>query len=187
MSNWFATCPNDINPVKYLDTERYQGQWHEMYRVEGSKGQTGECGTVFYTDGTKTYGEGKIAIKNVELRGSVDNQKLNEIKGKLSCGDDEDYEGRCKLKFDSWFIPLAEYNVIDTDYDSYSIVYSCSKIASIYRIESFYVISRDTLEPGSKEWTDMNNKVMPKIQELFKTNVSGREKYLDTKSFLHTT
>lgn len=57
-------CPGDILPMKTLDIKRYQGKWHEMYRVEGAKGQTGECGTVFYSDGTEKYGAGIVAVRN---------------------------------------------------------------------------------------------------------------------------
>jgi len=141
------SCPKGINPMKSLDAERYKGTWHEMYRVQGAVGQTGECGTVFYGDGP----DDSISVRNVQLIGEKPNQTMKDIKGKVWCPN-EKIEGACRLKFDSFFIPEGAYNVIDTDYENYAIVYTCATIARVFKQEQMWVMTRTPLTVGSSSW-----------------------------------
>ena len=48
-----------------------------------------------------------------------------------------DNEGTCAVQF--WWYPEGQYLVLDTDYDTYALVYSCSPLDMQY----FYILGRE--------------------------------------------
>jgi lipocalin len=44
----------------------------------------------------------------------------------------------------------GRYNVIDTDYETYSLVYSCSKIAYFFKSESAWILTREKVLDETK-------------------------------------
>lgn len=153
-------CPTHIQPVASLDIERYKGTWHEMYRRRNVVGQSGQCGTVKYGDA-----EGGISVWNMEWFGAKPNQTVRDIRGRAYCPDG--VSGKCRLKFNFWAIPEGAYNVIDTDYNNYAIVYTCSKILGISKFEQMWVLSRTPKKIGSPEHNVLKNKVKSIIDTKF--------------------
>lgn len=47
----------------------------------------------------------------------------------------------CAVKF-KWFVPQGDYRVVSTDYENYSVVYSCSKVFGVYRVEFAWILGR---------------------------------------------
>jgi len=41
-----------------------------------------------------------------------------------------------------WFTPKGDYRVVSTDYENYSIVYSCSKLFGFYKVEFAWILGR---------------------------------------------
>ena len=83
---------------------------------------------------------------------------------------------------------LNYYMVVDTDYDSYSIEYSCRAFIGLGKIEYIWVFTRDALTIGSTAWITMNTKIMSIIQEKFqKLEADRKYKYTDTLNFLSYT
>ena len=70
--------------------------------------------------------------------------EVNDIHVTATC------EGaQCAVKF-YWYTPAGDYRVVDTDYTSYSIVYSCKDYFGAVRAENLWILSRnqtlDTLD-----------------------------------------
>ena len=78
------------------------------------------------------------------------NQKLQGIQGYAEQW--ENGSGNITIRFP--YIPRnGVYKVIDTDAGkSYSIVYGCSYIFGIKRVESVFVLTREAMEKGSAKW-----------------------------------
>jgi hypothetical protein len=77
--------------------------------------------------------------------------------------------GDLKVKlFD--FIPAAPYQVLDTDYTNYSVVYSCSHIFGLFTNEFLWVYTRKPLEIGSSTYKTLSKTVLNIIDSKFNSN-----------------
>jgi len=48
--------------------------------------------------------------------------------------------------------PYGDYWIVDTDYDTYTLIYSCSSILNITHLELAWILTRDkTLEPDLRD------------------------------------
>ena len=83
----------------------------------------------------------------MEWFGDIPNQTVNDIRGKATQPDGN--SGALKVKLGT-FIPEANYNVIDTDYDSYAIVHTCDLFLGFKRMEFMWVLTRQAFEIGSE-------------------------------------
>ena len=145
----------DIEPMGNFDATRYLGTWYETAHVkEFDVFQPGDsvCIEAEYTD----LGNNQIQVVNSYQTGSVSEQGDNlestgwgisrrkSITGKALCDSATD-AAACKVEFfNSPFPDVANYNVIDTDYDSYAIVYNCDT-ASQFQI--VWILSRVPVMP----------------------------------------
>jgi lipocalin len=70
------------------------------------------------------------------------------------------------------FVSGGPYNVVDTDYETYSLVYSCEKIAYFFKTESSFIFTRNkTID--SQKLEEIKKKFVKEIsQNLIKTNQS---------------
>ena len=55
----------------------------------------------------------------------------------------------------------ADYRVIDTDYDSYAIIYSCTQYGPVTYPEYSWLLVRSQIEEGSAAYTSMMSTVDP--------------------------
>ena len=128
----WGKCP-DVDLMANFDPSQYTGTWYEIYR---------DAATPFEKDQdcvTATYGEYSDTAVTVYNRASYSSGKVNDISGIASC-----HGAKCKVKF-NWFIPSGNYWVVDTDYTSYSVVYSCnSYFFGLFKAEGLWILSRST-------------------------------------------
>ena len=57
------------------------------------------------------------------------------------------------MKF-KWYIPAGSYDVVSTDYETYSIVYSCEEFLGVAKIEYLWILSRE-IEPLADFYEDL--------------------------------
>ena len=60
-----------------------------------------------------------------------------------------------KLSVTFFFDFPADYQIVDTDYDNYSIVYGCESFLDIRLAEFYWVLVRDQIEEGTSEFNSV--------------------------------
>ena len=58
----------------------------------------------------------------------------------------------------------ADYRIIDTDYTSYSIVYSCQQVGP-FSLDTSWLLVRDQIEEGTSAFTSMISLIDPIYEE----------------------
>ena len=125
----------EIKPMDNFDATRYLGTWYETAHVKEFLFQPGDsvCIVAEYTD----KGNNEFKVVNSYQEGSVQGDltestewgslsKRKSITGHATCAS-PDKTGACEVQFFSDFKGTPNYNVIDTDYENYTIVYDCNE------------------------------------------------------------
>lgn len=122
-------CPKP-EKVHNFDVARYMGDWFEYVRTAGTPHQDGECSMAHYV-----LNQGKVAVTNFQL---LADGQIDVAHGEAYC---EGTDAQCYVRF-APNSPYADYEVIDTDYENYTVIYSCTEIAGISHVEFGWVLTR---------------------------------------------
>jgi apolipoprotein D and lipocalin family protein len=125
----FGWCPS-VNVQDGFDIERYLGLWHEEVRDKDLVYGSGTCNTVEY------YKDQQNDIKFTNKK--FINGRANTIPGSLRC---ERFGGQCEINFFG-LSPSRDYKIIQTDYRSFSVVYSCTSYF-LFHIAYGWVLTRE--------------------------------------------
>ena len=118
-----------------------------MYRVNTVWFQSGECVTATYTDNGNNY----VKVDNAQY--FISDAEHDQTFGAAQASSF--ISGLLNVRF-SIMQPWAKYEILDTDYTSYAIVYSCGTyIAGLIKLNYLWVLTRDPLEINSGDWTSM--------------------------------
>ena len=125
----------DIMPMADFDAARYLGTWYETAHVKEFLFQPSDsvCIVAEYTDN----GNNEFSVVNSYQEGSIQGDltestewglsRRKSITGHAECVS-PDGTAACEVEFfGKPFTGLINYNVIDTDYDSYTLVYMCEE------------------------------------------------------------
>lgn len=128
-------CAN-LRGVANFDKSRYLGVWYEYTNVFEIFQLKQKCTRATYTDEGATVGVTNDAISTLTgdpagIKGRASIPNPSEGRGELSVG----FGGFGGDGSD------ANYIIVDTDYDNYSIVWSC-KNKLIIKIESLWLLTR---------------------------------------------
>uniref|UniRef100_A0A673ML28 Apolipoprotein D n=1 Tax=Sinocyclocheilus rhinocerous TaxID=307959 RepID=A0A673ML28_9TELE len=122
-------CPQP--PVQQnFDPTRYMGRWHEIMKIPAPF-QLGEC-----CQATYTLSDGIVLVRNDELLFIEGTAKIVDASepAKLEVSFFED-------------APPGPYWVLATDYDNYTLIYSCSDFAGLFHAEYSWIMSRTRTLP----------------------------------------
>lgn len=158
-----------------FDIDQYLGKWYEIFRAESVPfGSDGDCAVVRYSrkdDGGVDVDNRDYVIATDSFRS--DGYGIDESFGEAYCSDWT--SGLCHVRFFT-LTPWGNYEVLDTDYTSYSIVYSCTtSMGGAFRPRFMWVLTRDALVIGSPDHIAMKEKVNAiinaKVPDWFDDNV----------------
>ncbi|KAL3881462.1 hypothetical protein ACJMK2_027902 [Sinanodonta woodiana] len=129
----FGKCPS-IQLKQNFQLGSYLGKWYEKRRFFAIFETFGSCVSANYS----LKDDGHVKVVNQEYIKFLK-------KDNVAIGDayvpDANEPAKLKVKFGSG--PLGDYWVLDTDYDNYSIVYSCNSYGGIFKIEFSWILTRE--------------------------------------------
>uniref|UniRef100_T1HJM8 Lipocln_cytosolic_FA-bd_dom domain-containing protein n=1 Tax=Rhodnius prolixus TaxID=13249 RepID=T1HJM8_RHOPR len=113
---YLGSCP-DLKTVDNFDQTRYMGKWYEAERYFSLFEFGGKCINSNYTDGIDSI---NIISKQTSTLTGIHSTIEGEVQ-KTPNG----FLSKMNLKYP--YLPMdAPYWILDTDYDNYSVVWSCS-------------------------------------------------------------
>ena len=125
--NW-GWCP-EMNTKANFDLNRYLGVWYEQKRDKSILFEYGECQQAGYS----SRSDGLVNVHNSQFV-SLTNT-LDDVKGTAECNG-----SKCKVGF--FLFRTSDYQVLDTDYTNYAVVYSCKTWFFFFRSESIWALTR---------------------------------------------
>lgn len=119
-----------------FNLEQYLGRWYEIEKLPASF-ERGKCIEANYS----IRKDGTIRVLNSQFY----KNKVRVAEGTAIVQDPQE-PSRLGVSF-SYFSPYSPYWVLTTDYSSLSVVYSCTDIFRIFRIEYAWILGRSRFLP----------------------------------------
>ncbi|KAK5889287.1 hypothetical protein CesoFtcFv8_015303 [Champsocephalus esox] len=115
-----------------FDTARYLGKWFDIQRLPNTF-QKGECCTATYS----LQSPGVVGVLNSEL---LSDGTISSINGSATAKDPSE-PAKLQVSFFE-YAPPAPYWVLSTDYENYSLVYSCTDLGVLH-FDFAWILSRE--------------------------------------------
>ncbi|XP_032529061.2 apolipoprotein D-like [Danaus plexippus] len=132
-------CP-DYQPMADFNVNRFLGTWYESERYFTVSELGSRCVAIKYN----STPEGRILVSN-EITNSLTGLK-RVLEGSMQMIGREG-EGRMMIKYTA--LPRTydnEFSILDTDYDNYAVMWSCSGIGPVH-IQNAWVLTRERIPP----------------------------------------
>ncbi len=133
--NVFRGCQNPTVQQNF-DLNGYLGLWYEQRRDKECRYESGICNTAAYS----LRDDGDIRVRNNEL--DADTEEWGGGTGKAFVVDPSKDEGYLKVKFVP-FVPAGDYKILETDYENYTVLYTCMGLPGVYNIEYVWILTRE--------------------------------------------
>ncbi|XP_061198008.1 apolipoprotein D-like [Saccostrea echinata] len=133
-------CPT-ISTKDNFNLTRYLGTWYEIYKFKANFENNEKCIQANY----QLKSNGHIRVNNTGV-------SISDGSPSTAIGDiyipDPSVGSRLKVKFAS-AAPYGNYWVLDTDYENYTLIYSCTSILGISHFEFGWILARSRTLPDS--------------------------------------
>ena len=115
-----------------FDLEKYLGEWREAARIKGIPFESGECEYANYS----VRDDGLVKVNNTEILedGSFKSAIGKAYQRKIN-------PAALRVSFYGPFY-FGTYNVVETDYEDYSVVYSCQNFY-LFHTEFAWILTRN--------------------------------------------
>ncbi|CAK6968605.1 apolipoprotein D-like [Scomber scombrus] len=124
-------CPRP-SVQDHFNVTKYMGTWYEIEKLPAAF-EKGKCVQATYS----LLADGTVKVHNAEL---LSNGKINSIEGVARVKD----PSQPAILGVSFFkgVPDGPYWVLSTDYQSYSLVYSCSDFFGLFHVDFAWILAR---------------------------------------------
>ena len=128
-------CPSPP-VVEHFNTYNFMGKWYEHSRYFSLTKLASKCTHAIYTD----QGYGRIGVEDQQIK--LLTGQLNSVVGVARVVDPH-YSGRLRVKASNLpsFDTGANFNVLDTDYHRYAVVWSC-KDFKLFNTQTLQILTR---------------------------------------------
>lgn len=130
---WLDGGCGEVTTKEGFQLEPYMGQWYELEKYPNSF-QKGGCGVANYV----IQDDGTVSVNNTEKN---PDGKTSTAIGQARSDPKSTIPGHLQVRFSKWQ-PWGKYWVLDTDYTSFSVVYSCSSYL-VNRVEFLWILGRE--------------------------------------------
>ncbi|XP_022286099.2 apolipoprotein D-like [Crassostrea virginica] len=131
-------CPTTTTKANFNLT-RYLGTWYEVYKFKANFENNQKCIQANY----QLKPDGHIRVNNTGV--SLSDGTPSTAIGDIYIPDMTD-ASKLKVKFAA-AAPYGNYWVLDTDYDTYTLIYSCTNILGISHFEFGWILARTRTLP----------------------------------------
>merc|ERR1712241_719978 len=140
-------CPI-FSVIQNFEPQRYLGRWFEYSNYFAIFQLFGDCVTADYSDVSETSGPTTVKVINSSVNKFTGNANVAEGSATLGEPDNASKPGKLIVNFDGQpsfaRSTTTNYNILDTDYDSYAIVYSCGeKVFGLLKSEFLWILTRE--------------------------------------------
>ncbi|XP_063992620.1 apolipoprotein D-like [Diachasmimorpha longicaudata] len=126
-------CPN-VETIPTFEVEKYTGKWYEQFRYFAIFELGGKCVTANYS----LNDDGTVKVVNAQVNSLTGSP--SSIEGSARIVDAND-PGKLEVRF-SLSPVKGSYWILDTDYESYSAVWSCQGFL-IANTKFAWILTRD--------------------------------------------
>ncbi|XP_076636216.1 apolipoprotein D-like [Colletes latitarsis] len=134
-------CP-DYVPMANFDMNKFLGVWYETERYFQLTEVVSRCVMANYTVGT----DGKFHVSNQVTNRFTGIKRV--VEGEIKKAPSKAEEGKLVVKYTIPLTPETKYSVLETDYDTYAVLWSCSGIGP-FHTQNAWVMTRERLAPGT--------------------------------------
>ena len=134
-ANVFRGC-QEPEVQQNFNLDAYLGLWYENRRDKDVAYESGVCTTASYS----MNDDGSIRVLNNDYE--EDKSEWGGGVGRATIVDPSKNEGYLKVKFVK-LQPAGDYKVLETDYENYTVIYTCAGIPHLYNIEYVWILTRD--------------------------------------------
>ncbi|GAB0096891.1 hypothetical protein DMENIID0001_124700 [Sergentomyia squamirostris] len=137
----FGRCP-DYAPVVDFDKERFLGMWYEQERYFTLTELGSKCTSVYY----ERRPDNKLYVNNGIVNRFTNVQRI--VSGQMTLFG-RGTTGKFNVRYTN--TPLAydtTFNILDTDYDGFAVLYSCSSVIPFGHTDFVWLMTRDRLPAG---------------------------------------
>merc|ERR1712215_396520 len=128
-------CPPKPPTIPEFNVTQYLGQWYEQKRLPAFFQLNTRCVLAEY--GVIEDEPDHVSVHNVATR---EDGSLDSITG-YAYIPDPNFPGELLVKFPG--SPVGSYWILDTDYHTYTVVYSCEDFLGVVKLEFAWILSRE--------------------------------------------
>eukprot|EP01123_Difflugia_compressa_P015987 TRINITY_DN942_c0_g3_i1.p1 TRINITY_DN942_c0_g3~~TRINITY_DN942_c0_g3_i1.p1 ORF type:complete len:186 (+),score=33.99 TRINITY_DN942_c0_g3_i1:61-618(+) len=140
-SGW-GNCQR-VTPTLSFDVSKYLGKWYDLYHLPFYEEENSDCITAEYS----LKSDGHVEVFNSERVGGI-NGTFTSATGD-AYAPDPTQPAKLAVAFGGVDVYRAPYWVVSTDYNSYSLVFSCVSVAGLYHFEYAWILSRTPSLPDT--------------------------------------
>ncbi|XP_020283416.1 apolipoprotein D-like isoform X2 [Pseudomyrmex gracilis] len=137
---FIGACPN-LETMKNFNLNSYLGKWYEVERYFAWFEFAGKCVTASYSV-NEDDGSVKIINKQISSFSGI-TSSIEGVARLLGKSDDP----KLSVSFPSLPVPVeAPYWILDTDYKSYAVVWSCANLG-VLNVRNVWILTREPNPP----------------------------------------